>query len=113
MAKLPDRLEVGEIFRAAGSAFGAFEKLQIHDPYAMSLQGDLLRLASDLEVASYPEDLAEEIEVAYVRAQHEVQPGPQGLGIQYEGQVCRGAAQGRMKRRECAGEPFEVFGGRQ
>lgn len=73
-AKLPDRLEVEEIFRAAGSAFDAFEKLQIHDPYAMSVQGDLLRLASDLEVASYPEEVAEEIEVAYVRAQHEVRP---------------------------------------
>jgi hypothetical protein len=68
----------------------ALERVQAHDRDAVAVEVHGLGVPRDLGVAAHADELAQEIEVAEIGAQREVQPGAQRGRVELERQPGRG-----------------------
>ncbi len=88
-----------QILRPAGGAFDPDEPFETEAAALDAKDLDRHAVGQEIFVRAAARDLAEEIEVADVRCQREVEPALDGRGIPAEGEPGRGAAQVGVMRR--------------
>src|SRR6266540_2516584 len=105
---LLDLGEVGQVLEAPRATLGALQAAESHHGHALTIEVHPDGLVHELPVPAHARHLAEEVDVAKVGAQSEVEAGAKGRGIEAKRQVSRRPAQPGLKRGESGRESVKV-----